>query len=251
MATTETTNAQYACFDAAHDSGREHLRGYAFGQEGYALNQPEQPVTRVSWRRAMDFCAWLSQRTGLKVELPTEAQWEYACRAGTITPFNYGQPGVDFSVHANLADLKTREYASDNYRRSGHTPLPNPPFANDLTLKDEKINDDLLVTGPVGRRLANAWGLFDLHGNVGEWTRSVYQPYPYADDGRNQPDAPGLRVARGGSWRDRPFRATAGFRFAYRPYQAVLDVGFRVIVEEDRAEFPLAKLPPLATRQAD
>ena len=66
-----------------------------------------------------------------------------------------------------------------------------------------------------------------------------------------QPDAPGLRVARGGSWRDRPFRATAGFRFAYRPYQAVLDVGFRVIVEEDRAEFPLAKLPPPASRQAD
>jgi formylglycine-generating enzyme required for sulfatase activity len=242
MATTEITNAEYACFDPAHDSGREHLRGYAFGMEGYALNEPKQPVVRVSWRQAMDFCAWLGRRTGLKVNLPTEAQWEYACRAGTITPYNYGPPAGDFSLHANLADLKTREFASDNYLRTGHTPLPTPGFANDYSLKDERFNDGTLVAGPVGRRLANRWGLHDMHGNVGEWTRSLYRPYPYKDDdGRNRPDGDGLRVARGGSWRDRPSRATSSFRFAYRPYQPVLNVGFRIIVEEDRLEFPPAK----------
>jgi len=69
-------------------------------------------------------------------------------------------------------------------------------------------------------------------GNAAEWTRSAYRPYPYnAADGRDDPAAPGRKVVRGGSWYDRPQRATASFRMAYQPWQAVFDVGFRIIVE--------------------
>ena len=70
-----------------------------------------------------------------------------------------------------------------------------------------------------------------MHGNVAEWTRSAMRPYPYAaDDGRNDPAGPADRVVRGGSWRDRPHRAHAAYRLAYRDYQRVYNVGFRVVV---------------------
>jgi len=73
-----------------------------------------------------------------------------------------------------------------------------------------------------------------MHGNVAEWTRSEYRPYPYVeDDGRNQSSGDARRVVRGGSWRDRPSRATSYYRLAYRPYQPVFNVGFRVILQED------------------
>ena len=78
----------------------------------------------------------------------------------------------------------------------------------------------------------NGWRLHDTHGNVAEWTRSSYRPYPYvADDGRNDVDSTERKAVRGGSWCDRPTRATSSFRLAYQPWQKVVDVGFRVIVE--------------------
>jgi formylglycine-generating enzyme required for sulfatase activity len=235
MAVMETTNGQYRRFDPSHDSGREDVQGYQFGMEGYPLFEPRQPVVRVSWRRAADFCAWLSARTGLKAALPTEAQWEYACRAGAATSFSWGGPDDDFSKHANLADLKTREFACDTYQHDRIIPLPDPTESDDWLPKDVRFNDGMLVSAETGRTRPNAWGLCDMHGNAAEWTRSEYRPYPYAeDDGRNRPDGDAPRVARGGSWRDRPSRATASYRLAYRPYQPVFNVGFRVVIDEDR-----------------
>ncbi|HNR29426.1 MAG TPA: SUMF1/EgtB/PvdO family nonheme iron enzyme, partial [Candidatus Hydrogenedentes bacterium] len=79
------------------------------------------------------------------------------------------------------------------------------------------------------------WGLHDMHGNVWEWTRSLYRGYPYEEGGgRNARSAEGRRVVRGGSWYDRPKRATAAYRLAYAPWQRVFNVGFRVIcVDKD------------------
>jgi formylglycine-generating enzyme required for sulfatase activity len=235
MGVTEVSNEQYRQFDGAHDSRRELVQGYQFGMEGYPLFEPAQPVVRVAWRQAVDFCAWLSARTGLKVQLPTEAQWEFACRAGSSTPLSYGDIDTDFSPHANLADLKTREFACDTYLHDRIVPLQDPTESDDWLPKDSRWNDGGLVSMKVASYLPNPWGLHDMHGNVAEWTRSAYRPYPYSDEyGRNQLDGDAPRVVRGGSWRDRPSRATSSYRLAYRPYQAVFNVGFRVILDEDR-----------------
>ena len=78
-------------------------------------------------------------------------------------------------------------------------------------------------------------GLYDMHGNVAEWTRSDYRPYPYMEsDGRNNGSTSERKVVRGGSWRDRPSLARAAFRLDYRPYQPVFNVGFRVVCEPSR-----------------
>jgi len=227
----EVTNAEFARFDPAHDSHVEPMHGYQFGIHGYPVNGSRQPVVRVSWQKAMDFCRWLGRATGRKFDLPTEAQWEYACRAGTATPFSYGTLETDFSASANLGDLKLREFALDTFVRV--RVIPNPNKYDDWVPKDERFNDGGFVSMDVGSYRPNPWGLHDVHGNVWEWTRSVYQPYPYReDDGRNDPAADGPRVVRGGSWYDRPKRCTSSYRLPYRPYQGVFNVGFRVVMEE-------------------
>ena len=74
-----------------------------------------------------------------------------------------------------------------------------------------------------------------MHGNVAEWTRTAYRPYPYIPARPRQPDAEGKKVVRGGSWYDRPNRARSSFRLAYEPWQRVFNVGFRVVMEADAA----------------
>ena len=226
----EVTNAQYARFDPSHDSRVEKKNATQYGVQGYPMNHPEQPVVRVSWSEAMAFCRWLSERTGQRFSLPSESQWEYACRAGTATPFWYGDLDSDFSRKANLADAKLVEFASDVW--DPNKPLPKPTRYNEFIPKDARFDDGALLSVAPGRYEPNVWGLFDMHGNVAEWTRSTYRTYPYvADDGRNDEHSTDRRVVRGGSWRDRPYRATASFRLAYRPYQRVFNVGFRVVCE--------------------
>jgi formylglycine-generating enzyme required for sulfatase activity len=220
----EVTNRQFAQFDPQHDSRFEHRSSWIFSEEylGWPLNRPDQPVVRVSWQQALDFCRWLSQRTGMPFSLPTEAQWEYACRAGTATPLWYGGLDSDFSAVANVADDSLRNWAYQGWR----------PRSPDLYLRDARFDDGALVTTEVGHYSPNPWGLHDLHGNAAEWTRSRYVPYPYRDDdGRNDPAAAGLRVVRGGSWFDRPERCRSSFRLPYEPYQRIFNVGFRVVCE--------------------
>jgi formylglycine-generating enzyme required for sulfatase activity len=220
----EVTNAQYARFDPAHESRFEHRTSWIFSEDylGWPLDEPGQPVVRVSWDRAMAFCRWLFEKTGMRFSLPTEAQWEYACRAGTATPFWYGDPDTDFAGLANMADWSMRELAYEGWR----------PKSPDLVPRDSRFDDGYLVSAPVGGYGANPWGLYDMHGNAAEWTRSSYRPYPYVDDdGRNAAEAAGEKVVRGGSWYDRPNRCRSSFRLAYPPYQRVYNVGFRVVCE--------------------
>ena len=111
MGRFEVTNAEYARFDARHDSHFETMHGYQFGIHGYPLNGPQQPVVRVSWNSAVQFCDGSVAQSGRKFSLPTEAQWEYACRAGTTTQFSYGDLDADFSQFANFGDARLREFA--------------------------------------------------------------------------------------------------------------------------------------------
>jgi len=228
MGRMEVTNEQYARFDPTHDSHVESKNAYQFGVHGYPLDGPRQPVVRVSWKEAMAFCRWLSERTGERFTLPTEAQWEYACRAGTATSFWYGGSDADFSKFANMADAKLSEFASNPY--TVDQPLKNPTKYDDWIPKDARFNDGGLVTVEVGKYRPNPWGLHDMHGNVWEWTLSTYRPYPYRpDDGRNDGSARGRKVVRGGSWHDRPKRCRSAFRLSYPSYQVVHDVGFRIV----------------------
>jgi len=230
MAKCEVANEQYAQFDSSHDSRFEHRSSWIFSEEylGWRLNHPKQPVVRVTWDEALAFCRWLSTKLGEHVTLPSEAQWEYASRAGTATPLSYGNLDTDFSRFANMGDASLRKIADEGWR----------PKAPDLIPRDNRFDDGALVTCDVGRYLPNAWGLQDMHGNAAEWTRSTYQPYPYrSDDGREALAVEGVatvsakKVVRGGSWRDRPKLCRSGSRLAYSPWQKVYNVGFRVVID--------------------
>jgi formylglycine-generating enzyme required for sulfatase activity len=227
MGTFEVTNEQYAKFDPAHNSRFADKGSWAFNEPdlGWPLNKPKQPVVRISQKEALAFAAWLSKRTGEKVTLPTEAQWEYACRGDTDTPFWYGDLNTDFSKLANLADYAIRDLVYDGY--------PNDPaYPPDLVPRDARFKDGNLVTADVGSYKPNVWGLYDMHGNAWEWTRSAYRPYPYSEtDGRNLPGDADSIVVRGGSWFDRPVRSRSAFRLSYPAWQRVFNVGLRVVIE--------------------
>ena len=219
----EITNQQYRLFEPEHFSGYFMKRSLSVDGPGVDLNQPQQPAVRVSWQQAMGFCRWASARTGLRFSLPTEAQWEYACRAGTAGPFSFGSLEADFGRYANMADLRIGRY----YTTTGGIPvlLPIP--------HDQRCDDGNLATAPVGSYGPNAWGLYDMHGNAAEWTLSTYRPYPYReDDGRNTTDPEGRKVVRGGSFCDRPARCRSSFRLDYPSWQRVHNVGFRVVCED-------------------
>jgi len=127
---------------------------------------------------------------------------------------SYGAIGDDFSKYANLADERINSL----------TPRDSPRWIPSA----KGVNDGAVVTTTVGRYTPNAWGLYDMHGNVSEWTSSTYKPYPYKS---GQDTGDGAKVARGGSFYDRPKRATSAFRLNYPQWQGVFNVGFRVICE--------------------
>ena len=225
MAKFETTNAQFALFQPAHDSAYISMTNKDHAHRGHPVNHPAQPVVRVTWEQADQFCRWLSQHTGLRFALPTEAQWEWACRAGSGQAFSYGDMNSNFAGFANLADQTLGKLALRD----------SPPWHP----KDDRFDDGAMVTQQVGRYQPNAWGLHDMHGNACEWTQTVYLAYPYyPDDGRDDPGTGGQRVVRGGSWYDRPHRARSSFRLSYSPWQSVYNVGFRVVMEIDQHATP-------------
>jgi formylglycine-generating enzyme required for sulfatase activity len=211
MGVTEITNQQYQAFDPQHDTRYLDENGKDHSVPGYIANHPNQPVARVSWQQAMEFCKWLSKKSNRKVILPTEAQWEWAARAGSGEQFFYGDKDTDFSTWANLADASRRRTF---IKWDGGS----------------KIHARLVDY--VKQYQTNPWGLYDIIGNVSEWTRSNYWPYPYKEDRRNDGDVRDKKVARGGSWNDRPKTAGSSVRFAFESHQKVYNVGFRVIIEK-------------------
>jgi len=163
----------------------------------FGMGRENFPAICMTQLAARVYCMWLTEKTGRYYRLPTEAEWEYACRAGTTTAFFCGDDPKQLADYA-----WTYENSDEAYHK-------------------------------VGKKKPNPWGLHDMHGNVAEWTRTAYRPYPYDPaDGRDDPATPGEKVVRGGSWRDVPARARSGFRLSYLPYQRVFNVGFRVICED-------------------
>ncbi len=229
----EIQNCQYNVFDPEHDSRYqdEFSKDHVF--PGHVGNHRRQPVVRVSWNEARAFCAWLAKTCGIKADLPTEAQWEWAARSGTATPFPWGGLDDDFSKFANLADRDTR-FALLGFDGGGNIHKRHPfKIEQNYPLHEERFMDDWFCLNFVGRANANRWGLYDMHGNAAEWTRSDYAPYPYVDgDGRNAGRAGVKKAVRGGSYASRPRDATSSWRTGYETWQKVADVGFRVMFEE-------------------
>jgi formylglycine-generating enzyme required for sulfatase activity len=234
MATTEITLAQYQQFDSAHRNGYYDMHYKDQVRPGYLMDDPNMPVIRVSQEQAMAFCRWLSEKSGKKFTLPTEAQWEWAARAGSDTPFYWGDLNADFGNYANLSDATVVKMAV-----SGVDPQPingekfGPDFKYwDYELKDARYNDNALHLSTVGRYLPNAWGLHDMIGNVSEWTRSPYRPYPYAEAADAKPAGDVRYVVRGGSWQQRPKDSRVTWRWGYAPWHRVFNTGIRVICED-------------------
>jgi formylglycine-generating enzyme required for sulfatase activity len=223
MATHETSNKLYALFDADHDSRLEPGDYLHFDpvKRGYPLNEPDQPVVKVSWERAVQFCEWLGHRTGLTVALPNENQWEWACRAGSNGTFWYDNADQGFTQYDNLADAQL----TNNTRYEGKRWQWRPGIMTQ--------DDGYRVSSPVGSYEPNPWGLYDIHGNVAEWTSSIYES--------GSGTMPTLRVVRGGSWADRPKWAGAGVRWGYREFQKVYNVGFRIIVTDEQKKYTIDK----------
>ncbi|MBR5864451.1 MAG: SUMF1/EgtB/PvdO family nonheme iron enzyme [Alistipes sp.] len=228
MSVTEVTNRQYNTFDPAHDSRftaqfwKDHVG------PGYAANRPEQPVSRISWNEAMEFCRVVGERVGANITLPTEAQWEWACRAGSDTDFWYGDLNSNFEKKENMADRSLRKMAVSGID-------PQPVNENDWVYKyytfmprEDSVNDGTMTIADVAHYEPNAWGLYDMHGNVAEFTRSSYKPYPY----KGEREVLNEKVVRGGAWNTPPKHAAAYSREAYLAWQAANNVGFRVIIEE-------------------
>lgn len=228
MAATEISLQQYQQFDPNHRNGYydQHYKDQV--RPGYLMDNPQLPVIRVSWQQAMSFCRWLSARTGKHVTLPTEAQWEWACRAGASTPMFYGDLNSDFSAFANLADASIKKLAVQGVDPQ---PIPNPDKYWDFVPKEPRFDDGVLHLAECGKYKPNAWGLHDMIGNVAEWTLDNYRPYPYlVAAAANDATATGRKVVRGGSWAERPKESRAASRLDYPAWQRVYNVGFRVVV---------------------
>ena len=202
----------------------------------------DHPVTCISWHDANAFCQWLSQKEGATYRLPTEAEWEYACRAGTRSSYFSGeQPDSVYAV-GNVADASLHAIHPDDVIRQRTAAL------------DEKDGDGYAFTAPVGQFRANDWGLHDTHGNVWEWCHDKYSDRYYDDmlaearkqGSRNQPqpivdpqgpdDTPkhdhgDWRSLRGGSWYVAPLQCRSSVRAFAEAHDAFSYIGFRVVRE--------------------
>ena len=229
VCTTEISLAQYQVFNPNHRNGfyDQHYKDQV--RPGYDMDKPDLPVIRVSWNQSIEFCRWLSAKAGRIVSLPTEAQWEFACRAGSDQPMSFGDTTADFARFANLADIQLQKMAVNGVDPQ---PIHNPNKYWDFLPKIATVDDGSMLLAPVTRYDANSWGVKNMHGNVAEWCLDTYRGYPYqADAADTATAARGVKKSvRGGSWNDRPYRATSSFRLAFPAWQQVYNIGFRPVI---------------------
>ncbi len=225
----EVTNEQYNALVPEHDSRYMAQFWKDHTGPGYEANRPGQPVIRVSYDQIVEYCQKLSTITGLNIKLPTEAQWEWAARAGSENPFWFGGLKSDFGKYENMADVQLEKMAvyGVNPRPLAKT-SPYFDYFNYLPKSDD-VDDGEMVQIEGKSYEANPWGLYDMLGNVREMTSSDYIPYPY----KREISTEGAdKVVRGGSWIDRSKNSTAYSRKSVAPWQPSNNVGFRLIIEE-------------------
>jgi formylglycine-generating enzyme required for sulfatase activity len=220
----EVTRGQYARFSDAtdryarthcytdrvnHGSWEQDSRG-AWRDPNFA-QQDDHPVVCVNFEDAQDYIAWLNAQTSGRYRLPSEAEWEYAARASAATAYPWGADANQGCAYANGVDATARAVY--------------PRWAA------MDCDDGALNTAPVGSYLPNAFGLYDMIGNVWEWTDDCYRDSLAGQppDGRPFRDSVCLfRVARGGSWGEEPRRSRTAMRVLHHPASRGNDGGFRL-----------------------
>ena len=206
-------------------------RGFVYNSTKYGWRHPgypqdnRHPVVNVNWYDARAFCDWLSAKEGRTYRLPTEAEWEHACRAGTTTRFPSGDAVADLKTTANLGDQSlARRWDTSTVKKYGLDPK---------VLTFQPWDDGHAFTAPVGRFQANALGLYDMLGNVGEFCSDGYQGDYYRHSPAEDPTGPRDKtkghVVRGGTFLNGPVLVRATSRVecpdVYRNYV----IGFRVV----------------------
>ena len=223
----EVTRAQFRTF--AESSGRMGGGCFAWAGGGFELDAARDwrnpgypqddthPVSCVSWDDAGAYASWLTRRTGRRYRLLTEAEWEYAARAGAATARFWGDDPIRSCDYANGADRATAERV---------------PGAQSWSLVD--CNDGHAYTAPVGSYHANAFGLYDMLGNVEEWTQDCWSGNlkGVPADGRESTGGDcALRAVRGGSWLDAPVGLRSAYRVGSPVTVRVYRRGFRVATD--------------------
>lgn len=199
----EVTNEQYKKFKANHNSG---------SSEGANLDEARQPVVNVSWTDGVAFAAWLSEQSGQSYRLPTEAEWEYAARAGTTTSRFWGGNPDEACTYGNVADLMAKQQ--------------RPKWTTFF------CDDGYVVAAPVGSFKPNAFGLYDILGNVWEWCEDVYNSEAYGRLPKDNPvyRGPGeYQVMRGGGWSNGPLGIRSSHRVGLSPDFGHHALGLRLV----------------------
>jgi len=181
-----------------------------------------RPVERVSWYDAVEFCDRLTIHTNRQYRLPTEAEWEYACRAGTITPFHFGETlSTDYANYCG----QDRTIAGTEYSGS-YGDGPKGEYRQETTPVDHFEG-------------ANAFGLHDMHGNVWEWCQDHWHPgyegAPTDGSAWLSADESELRILRGGSWDFGPTYCRSAYRYNDDAVNRNDNLGFRVVCAAPRA----------------
>jgi formylglycine-generating enzyme len=176
----------------------------------------DHPVLNVTWNDAVAFCRWLTEKDGHRYRLPTEAQWEYAARAGVTTRYLHGNDPRDFRKLAKVADDRGRDHF---------------PAVQNLVIPEGSRDP---FTTPVGRFAPNAFGLYDIQGNAWEWCADWYGEDYYAHSPVDDPPGPTTgdrHVRRGGAWNSFPLWLRLSFRNYNTPVSRCVNLGFRVARE--------------------
>lgn len=187
-------------------------------QKEVSLDSDSQPVVNVSWDDANAFCGWLSTQTKYQISLPTEAEWEYACRAGTTARRYWGIDDLetDAVAYANVADASGAE-------KFGFVTISTFPGS-----------DNYAASSPVGTFPPNPFGLCDMLGNAWEWCQDYYEPYATNDQVDPKGPASGkTHVFKGGSWGDSPDKIRAAARSSSASNYTHNRLGFRVVIRGD------------------
>ena len=190
---------------------------YSWRNTGFPQTD-DHPVVNITFADANAFCKWLSEKEHKTYRLPTEAEWEYACRAGTTTRYNFGDDPELLAKNANTYDASSAEVF--------------PEWAE----WSIKAKDGFPFTAPVGSFRPNAFGLYDMHGNVWEWCSDRYGEDYYAKSPVDDPKGPeigGRRSRRGGGWHVWPMYCQSFFRNYNTPQSRYLNLGLRVVVEQE------------------